>query len=70
MTEQGTPAGRPPTELIIAELINAAEAVRTAMYNGDSEAGWSPAVDRWHAAVETAAGAFPGIKGLVETLAG
>jgi hypothetical protein len=53
------------TEAIVAELISAAEAVRTAMYNSDLEAAWRPEVERWDAAVDAASRAFPGIAPLL-----
>ena len=53
-------------ESIIAELINASEAVQMAMYNSDLEASWRSEVDRWNAAEDAARRAFPGIVPLVE----
>jgi hypothetical protein len=38
------------TRAVIRELITAAEALREAMYNSDSEASWREETDRWNAA--------------------
>lgn len=51
----------------MAELINASESVRTAMYNSDLEVAWRPAVDRWNAAVQSAVSAFPAVETLLES---
>lgn len=51
---------------LIAELINAAEAVRTAMYDSDAEIAWQPAVQRWDAAVANATVAYPDLEAHLE----
>lgn len=64
MTEATT--GDAPTDALIAELINAAEGVRTAMYNSDLETSWRVEIDRWHAAVEAATRQFPAVESMLE----
>jgi hypothetical protein len=39
---------------IVRELIDAADALMTAMYNSDLEAGWRRQRDRWYAACAAA----------------
>jgi hypothetical protein len=46
---------------VVAEVLDAADALQSAMYNSDLEVSWRRETERWHAAVE-AAERLPGVK--------